>query len=261
MSDEITLHELQKQYRALSDWNVILAYRGSVAHGMYVPDDDPDSFDDVDLIGVCVPPLDCYFGLKDFGSRGTQEIFQGKWDAVVYEARKAVGLLNKGNPNILSLLWLPAHFYLHVSPAGQELIDNRQLFAAKSTYFPFRGYAYSQLSKMTRGSYQGYMGAKRKELVERHGYDTKHAAHLIRLLRMGCEFLMTGDMVVDRTDLDADELLDVKRGGWSLERVQREGSALLDDLRLAYERSPLQEAPNWERVNQLCVDVVGGGRR
>lgn len=33
------------------------------------------------------------------------------------------------------------------------------------------------------------MGEKRKQLVAKHGYDTKNASHLIRLLRMGMEFL------------------------------------------------------------------------
>jgi len=29
----------------------LLAYRGSIAHNMYVPDSDPNSIDDVDLMG------------------------------------------------------------------------------------------------------------------------------------------------------------------------------------------------------------------
>ena len=43
----------------------------------------------------------------------------------------------------------------------------------------------------------GYMGQKRRELVRRVGYDAKNAAHLIRLLRMGIEFLTEGTLHVE----------------------------------------------------------------
>jgi DNA relaxase NicK len=46
----------------------------------------------------------------------------------------------------------------------------------------------------------GYMGKKRRELVVRVGYDAKNAAHLIRLLRMGIEFLTEGTLYVERAD-------------------------------------------------------------
>lgn len=44
------------------------------------------------------------------------------------------------------------------------------------------------------------MGKKRRELVIRVGYDSKKAVHLIRLLRMGIEFLTEGTMYVERAD-------------------------------------------------------------
>jgi len=48
----------------------------------------------------------------------------------------------------------------------------------------------SQLRRFQKkGENIGYLGDKRKQLVLKHGYDAKNAAHLIRLLRMGIEFL------------------------------------------------------------------------
>jgi hypothetical protein len=64
------------------------------------------------------------------------------------------------------------------------------------------------------------MGQKRRELVRRVGYDAKNAAHLIRLLRMGIEFLTEGTLHVKRAD--AAELLEIKRGAWPLEEVKSE---------------------------------------
>lgn len=235
---------------------ILLAYRGSIAHGTYEPNTEPGSIDDIDLIGICVPSLDHYFGLRQFGSRGTKEIQRDPWDIVLYEARKAISLLAKGNPNILSLLWLPDDLYIHVEPAAERLIEQRGLFATKAVYKPFRGYAQSQLRKMTAGAFQGYMGEKRKRLVERHGYDTKNAAHLIRLLRQGCEFLATGELQVQRAD--AAQLLEIKHGEWELAEVRAEAERLDAGLTEAFERSSLPERPDVDAINRLAEDVIGG---
>ena len=58
----------------LTDWAIMTMYRGSIAHGMYVPTNDPNSIDDKDVMSICVPPIDYYFGLKQYGSHGTKEI-------------------------------------------------------------------------------------------------------------------------------------------------------------------------------------------
>lgn len=244
-----------EKHSSLSGYeSILLAFRGSITHGTWEPSTEPNSIDDIDAIGICVPGLECYFGLEQFGSRGTQEIKDDPWDIVVYEARKAISLLMKGNPNILSLLWLPEQFYIDVEPAGQRLIDSRSLFATKAVYAPFRGYAQSQLQKMTRGAFQGYMGEKRKRLVEQHGYDTKNAAHLIRLLRQGIEFLRTSEMEVLRAD--ADELLEIKHGEWTLDQVKGTATFLNGVLEEAHGASPLPEKPDRRKINALCEDVI-----
>ena len=46
------------------DGTFLLAYRGSVAHNMYVPKSDPQSIDDVDLMGFVIPDAQYYFGLR-----------------------------------------------------------------------------------------------------------------------------------------------------------------------------------------------------
>ncbi len=55
----------------------------------------------------------------------------------------------------------------------------------------------------------------RSELEEEHGYDTKHAMHLVRLLRMGKEALEEGVLKVKRPD--AEELLAIRAGAWTYE--------------------------------------------
>lgn len=247
---------LIRDYEGLNQWCILHAYRGSIAHGMYEPSTEPNSIDDKDTMALCVPPVSYYLGLGEFGSRGTQEIVRDEWDIVVYEARKAIRLLAQGNPNVLSLLWLPPTMYIKKTVPGRLLIDNRDHFVGKHVYKPFVGYAKAQLHKMEHGAHQGYMGEKRKALVAKHGYDTKNASHLIRLLRMGIEFMSSGELQVDRGGLDATELLDIKHGEWSLSRVQEEATRLFELAYDAYVRSPLPPGPDREAIGELCVAVI-----
>lgn len=238
----------------IGEWSCLVAYRGSIAHGMYVPGSDPHSIDDKDIMAVCIPPLDHYFGLKDFGSRGTQEIKSGEWDIVVYEAKKFISLLEKGNPNVLSMLWLEPEHYLKLTEIGRYLVDCKELFIGKHVYQSFSGYARSQLHRMTHLACEGYMGEKRKRLVEKFGYDTKNAAHLIRLLRMGIEFLQEGVLHVKRED--AQELLSIKRGEWPLDAVTDEADRLFALAEKAHACSSLPPHPDSEKIDQLCVEIL-----
>lgn len=239
---------------ALGPWAVLVGYRGSVAHGTYVPNTDPASIDDVDLMALCVPDASHYFGLEEFRSRGTEEIVVDPWDIVAYEVRKAVSLLLKGNPNVLSMLWLPEDLYTQRTPAGDLLIDNRDAFVGSHVYDAYVGYAMSQLRQMERVDHDGYMGPKRRSLVERFGYDCKNASHLIRLLRQCIEFLDTGDLQVRRAD--AAELVAIKLGEWPLDRVKDEANRLFRLAEETHEHSALPPSPDTEKAGALCVEVV-----
>lgn len=238
---------------------VLVGRRGSEAHGTYVPSTDPDSIDDRDVMGVVVPPRDYYLGMKKW--EGAESI-KGEWDVVLYEVRKFAGLLGRQNPNVLSMLWLEPEDYLHVGPVGQKLLDHRDLFRSRrAASDAFVGYARGQLKRMTHYKFEGYMGAKRKELVDRHGYDTKNAAHLVRLLHTGLEYLRTGRLQVRRT-WDVDVILKIKRGGWSLHEVRDYADRKFEEFKEVYDESPLPPVVNWEAINRLVVECVelGGGR-
>jgi hypothetical protein len=180
--------------------------------------------------------------------------FVGEWDVVGYELRKFVGLLLKNNPNVLSMLWLEQKHYIDVHPVGQMLLDNRELFVSKKAYHSFTGYAHAQFKKMTNHAFEGYMGEKRKSLVKKYGYDCKNAAHLIRLLKMGIEFLSEGRLYVERQD--AAELLSIKRGEWTLEAVQDRAGHLFRLAEEAYVRSSLPAEPAYEAVDLLLQRML-----
>src|SRR5689334_24418729 len=95
----------------------------------------------------------------------------------------------------------------------------------------------NRFRKLHQEHFSGYMGEKRKAMVRKYQYDVKNAAHLIRLLRMGIEFLETGRLQVFRTS-DADELKMIKRGGWTLDQVKTQAAALFGRIAEARARSP-----------------------
>lgn len=69
----------------------------------------------------------------------------------------------------------------------------------------------------------------RSELEEKFGYDTKHAMHLVRLLRMGKEILTEG--VVNVLRPDAQELLDIRGGKLSYEELVAYAEEMDNEIR------------------------------
>jgi uncharacterized protein len=114
----------------------------------------------------------------------------------------------------------------------------------------------NRFRKLHRQHFSGYMGEKRKAMVRKYQYDVKNAAHLIRLLRMGAEFIATGRLQVYRTE-DADELKIIKRGGWTLERVKEEAARLFRVVEDARSHSPLKLEPDAQAANQLLMALHG----
>jgi hypothetical protein len=108
------------------------------------------------------------------------------------------------------------------------------------------------IQKIHARHFQGYMGEKRKRLVKRHGYDTKNASHLIRLLRMAVGFLQTGEMEVYRPD--AAELIDIKQGKWPLERVKAHAEELFAQAKTAKEWSRLPKTPDVDAIDSLTIE-------
>src|SRR5262245_37057804 len=283
---------------------VVLALMGSHSHGTYLPPQEPNAVDDVDLMGFVVPPIEFHVGLPRW-EHWTLQV--DELDVVLYSLEKAVRLLLKSNPNIVGLLWLRESEYVHRHPAFDELHARREIFSSQAAADAFAGYAADQLKRMEafdldrmaeyealttairekgpltevleadaqklryigehwgfsnellarfrklhREHFSGYMGEKRKAMVRKYQYDVKNAAHLIRLLRMGSEFLATGALQVHRTS-DADELKVIKRGGWTLDQVKAEAERLFAGVEAARARSPLPPEPDVSAANELLI--------
>lgn len=96
----------------------------------------------------------------------------------------------------------------------------------------------------------------RSTLEEKFGYDTKHACHLVRLLRSGYELLVNGTLSVDRRGIDACELVSIRNGGWSFSQVEEYCDYMEGKLDEAYKSSILPYKPNHSSAMDLCNNLV-----
>jgi len=96
--------------------------------------------------------------------------------------------------------------------------------------------------------------ATRSALEEAHGYDTKHAMHLVRLLRMGAEALETGVVNVRRAD--AEELLAIRNGKWTYNEVVQYADHMDAHIQQSlYPKSDLRKAPDIKMAARLMLEI------
>lgn len=131
---------------------------GSVAYG--VSNDTAD----MDIYGVCIPPLEMMFPHLDgeipgFSKQNKRfEQFQqhhilnkdeGKeYDITVYNIVKYFKLCMDNNPNMIDSIFVPERCVLYKTRIGDMIRENRHIFLHKGSWHKFKGYAYSQLNKM-----------------------------------------------------------------------------------------------------------------
>lgn len=95
---------------------------------------------------------------------------------------------------------------------------------------------------------------KRSLLEEQHGYDTKHASHLVRLLRMGEEVLSTGEVLVRRPD--AQELLDIRAGKYTYEELVSWAEAQDEKIRgELYKNTCLRKTPDINLASKVLMEL------
>jgi predicted nucleotidyltransferase len=244
---------------ALETFCILKGYRGSIAHGTY---EETVTNDDHDIMGIFIPPPEVIFGIRSVEcvERMIPEKLSERktrvWDIVYYSIKKYLNLILKQNPNVIMLLWLSPKHYTKRTKWGDLMIENRSRLLSKQCYHAFVGYAHGQLHRMTHMGKGMDMGKKRKELVDQFGYDVKNASHLIRLLKMGAEALVFEELIVERPDNN--QLLEIKRGEWTLDRVQKYADELFSNLDQAMIKSSLQKKVEEQFVNDLCMKIVSG---
>jgi predicted nucleotidyltransferase len=341
----------------LGDGAILVVTHGSHASGLNTPASD------LDIKGIAIPPREYFLGFANSFAQAESK----DPDMVIYDLRKFCKLAAECNPNIIEVLFCDESNHRLLTPAGQRLIDARDVFLSKKARHTFSGYAHAQLKrikthrrwllspietaptraefglpertvipadqlaaaqsaiekklatwnfddmsgvdpaerirlqsalaemlaemsltadkqyaaaarsigfdenflrlldlerhyKARKTEYAQYQDWKktrnvaRAEIEAKHGYDTKHAMHLVRLMRMAREILEHGKVIVRRPDRE--ELLAIRNGAWSYERLIEWAEAQDAALEDTYKTSPLRHAPDRAALDRLCISLV-----
>lgn len=235
----------------LKDHTVFLTVAGSRAYGTNTESSD------VDVRGVLITPKryrDGFLLSLDEAKEGMEAFFDtlspdlkaaatnSKLEGVIYEIRKFCKLSSGSNPNLLDTLFAADEDILVMDPVFKPIRDNRHAFLSKKIVHTFRGYAYQQLQKSQRDTEEG------------KGVRLKNSMHLVRLLQSCREILETGDYIVKRPNRQ--ELLDVRNGLWSPEKLADYAKEQDELLLTLAEKSSLPHSPDMNFLDGLCCEAV-----
>lgn len=232
---------------------------GSISYGIAIDTSD------VDIYGFCIPSKDIIFPhlsgeIQGFGRQIQRfDQFQAhhvydkdskkEYDISIYNIIKYFQLVMDNNPNMIDSLFVPQRCVLHCSQIGDLVRQNRKLFLHKGIFHKLKGYAYSQLHKMRIKKPEG----KRKELIEKYGYDTKFATHVVRLLVQCEQVMMEGDLDLER---NREQLKSIRRGEWKFEDVVNFFNQKERELESLYHSSKLQHSPNEKKIKTLLLNCL-----
>lgn len=215
---------------------------GSHAYGLALPTSD------VDYRGVYVADKGAI--LAPFSP---PKVIEGEGDDVSYELRHFFKLASNANPNVIELLFVPERCHHFITPLGQKLLDNKHLFLSKQIVRTYIGFSDSCVKRMNSGHTQT---GDRKEIRE-HGFDTKYAAHAMRVLFSGAMSITNKTLHVDVSN-HRERFLQIRRGEVPKEECLRIIRELRDALSDLEEGCLLPDKPDLTVLTRLCVELTEG---
>lgn len=187
--------------------SIFMAHAGSHAYGTNTPESD------IDLRGVFLAEPEHLVGLSNVEAY-TEETPN---DLQCYELRHFVKLCLKGSPLQLEMLFYDDDVVVSKDTPGltysvwDKLISIRRSFLGKHLKATLGGFARGDIQRIV-GNSTAKSGAKGKVLIERYGYNTKHASNAWRLLKMAEILFTTGNLVVRLPEKDRQEIVEIKNG-------------------------------------------------
>ncbi len=218
---------------------------------------------DYDLYGFTIPPKDIVFPFhygyiygfskdipkfEQYQKHGMQ--YKKKdIDLQIFNIVKYFQLLMDNNPNMVDSLFTKIEYVIKCTKIAEMVRINRKTFLHKGSYHRFKGYAYSQLKKVKSMNRTG----KRKAIVEKYGYDTKFAGHIVRLLDEAEQILQEGDIDITRAK---EQIKAVNRGEFTLEQIEQKFHEKEKYLTELYEKSKLRHRPDQEAIKELLLHCL-----
>lgn len=134
-------YDFLKNNEHLGNKVILLTLGGSHAYGTNVESSD------VDIRGCALNSKADILTNQNF-----EQFVNEETDTTIYAFNKLVSLLSNCNPNTIEILGCKREHYLHLSPIGQELLDNKDLFLSQRAAFSFGGYATAQFRRLDNKS-------------------------------------------------------------------------------------------------------------
>ncbi|WP_017570536.1 nucleotidyltransferase domain-containing protein [Nocardiopsis halotolerans] len=247
-------HSVPEFARIAEEGTILRCQVGSGVHGLTVDDQN-----DRDEMGVCVEPPEYVIGLRPFEQyvhRTQPEHTRsgpGDLDLTVYSLRKWTRLALDGNPTVLLPLFVPEDELVTITPLGRDLRANARRLLSRRAGLRFLGYLRAQRDRM-----EGLRGGKhtnRPELVERFGFDTKYAYHMVRLGIQGVELLETGHLTLPMPEPERAWLLALRRGEYGRDQALQRANELEERLAVLCETSDLPAEPDTAWADRWLVDA------
>jgi predicted nucleotidyltransferase len=188
---------------------------GSHAYGTNTDQSDHDTR------GVVIPPKEYFLGIHSF-EQHSPDPRSAQGDLCYYDIRKFVRLAMKGNPNILEMLKAPV---ITITKWGNELKALWPHFLSRRLVTSHIGMATAHLKRLDRPD----GGIKSREAIEQHGFNTKDASHVIRVLGQCMEILTLGTLTLPRPE--ATKLVDIRQGRTSRQAIEDKAKFLIDYIR------------------------------
>lgn len=233
---------------------ILLTQVGSGVHGTAI-----EGQDDRDEMGICVEPPEYVIGLRAFEQyihRTQPEGHRsgpGDLDLLVYSLRKWMRLALRGNPTVLLPLFVPDDEVVRVTAAGQELREHPELVVSREAGHRFLGYLRAQRDQLT--GVRGRRSTNRPELIDKYGFDTKFAMHMVRLGVQGVELLETGRITLPIPEPWLTWLRELRQGGHTRDEALEAAADLEARLEKLLTSSPLPERSDADRANAWLVRV------
>lgn len=233
---------------------ILRAEVGSTVHGTSVSDQG-----DRDEMAIAIEPMHYVIGMRHWETSvyrtapDGQKSGPGDLDLVTHSLRKFCRLAAKGNPTMQLPLFVPESAIVEVNPLGRELIEKRSMFLSRECGKAFLGYMIAQKARLA-GEAGGRHGS-RPELIEKYGFDTKYAGHIIRLGYQGVELMTTGHLSLPMRPEHCEDVLAVRTGKWTLERTLSRAGELERDLRDSLDIGPLPEKADEDAINEFLADA------
>jgi len=265
---------------------------------------------DKDVYGFAIPPKDIIFPHQaGYITSGFDEEYPNfknwqqhhithdsdEYDIAIHNITHFFRLCMNNNPNMIDCLFVPLRCVIFTTQVGEHVRNNRKMFLHKGSFFKFRGYAKSQLSKLQAKQINNFIAmckehnlpleiqtedvlasklpgdvkAKLQQLIKRIDSNGVRTKRIYSIAKYGYDvkfayhlvrLLSEARQILDHHDLildrDREMYKSIRRGDWNKDQVIDYFARNEISLEKACDNSTLPSRPDVNAIRQLLIDCL-----